>query len=78
MERRRNQTLRESFDNIYALIEDLNQKNLVSEEKLQSYKEDLDSILSAVTNYHSRFTELLETLKTIKSVEANPLDNPLD
>jgi hypothetical protein len=67
-ERRNNFTLRISIDNITQLIQDLEKGETPSSELILSAKNDVQKMVDAITNYHARFKEVLETVNHIKEI----------
>ena len=72
-ERRNNFTLRVSIDNLKKIIDILEANEIPSKEEVAYAKDDINKVIDAITNYHSRFKELLETVNNIKELE-NRLD----
>jgi hypothetical protein len=68
-EKRYNFNLRISIDNLKSLIDQLENGELPSKESIKNYRSDLDLLVDSITNYHARFTEVLETINHIKELE---------
>lgn len=67
-ERRNNLALRVSIDNLKQLLEGLKKGEVPSNEDIELYQKDLNRIVESITNYHSRFKEVLETINHIKEL----------
>ncbi|NCN10643.1 MAG: hypothetical protein GW938_12445 [Leptospira sp.] len=68
-ERRNNFALRLSIDNLKNIIEILENDNKPTKDQIAYAKEDINNMVDAITNYHARFIELLETVNNIKELE---------
>ncbi|MCG9873584.1 MAG: hypothetical protein O9346_00745 [Leptospiraceae bacterium] len=68
-ERRNNFALRLSIDNLKNIIEILEDDKKPTKEQISYAKEDINNMVDAITNYHARFIELLETVNNIKELE---------
>jgi N-acetylmuramic acid 6-phosphate (MurNAc-6-P) etherase len=68
-ERRNNFALRLSIDNLKNIIEILEDDKKPTKEQITYAKEDINNMVDAITNYHARFIELLETVNNIKELE---------
>ena len=68
-ERRNNFALRLSIDNLKNIIEILEDDKKPTKEQISYAKEDINNMVDAITNYHDRFIELLETVNNIKELE---------
>lgn len=67
-ERRNNFTLRVSVDNLKEMIRLCEEGVPVSQELVAKCKTDIDIVLDSITNYHSRFKEVLETINHIRDL----------
>ena len=68
-ERRNSFALRLSIDNLKNIIEILEDDKKPTKEQISYAKEDINNMVDAITNYHARFIELLETVNNIKELE---------
>ncbi|MCC5815368.1 MAG: hypothetical protein JJT78_11475 [Leptospira sp.] len=68
-EKRNNFNLRVSIDNLKSLIDLLEKGEMPDSESIKNYRSDLVLLVDSITNYHARFTEVMETIKHIKDLE---------
>jgi hypothetical protein len=68
-EKRYNFNLRVSIDNLKNLMNQLENGEVPNPESIKRYKSDLELLVDSITNYHARFTEVLETINHIKDLD---------
>ncbi|WCL49376.1 hypothetical protein [Leptospira sp. GIMC2001] len=68
-ERRNNFTLRVSIDSLKNLIDTVDRDEKPTKDDIATARQDLELIVEAVTNYHARFKELLETVNDMKELD---------